>query len=111
VSFVYIASPYTHEDPAVMQERFEAVEKVTAELLKDGVQCYSPIVHCHVLAQKYDLPIHYMFWRDCNFAMLSKASKLFVLQLKGWEESPGVAGEMGFAAECCIPTYVGEVYA
>lgn len=97
MSFHYLASPYTHPDPAVMQQRFEAAEAKTAELTALGMVVYSPIVHFHALALKYKLPTKFEFWRDINYAMLDAADGLFVLTIDGWQESTGVMAEIDFA--------------
>ena len=47
---IYVASPYTHEDPAVREERYLAALRYTAKLLANKRWCFSPIVHCHDLA-------------------------------------------------------------
>ena len=42
---IYIASPYTHADPAVRQRRFEDVYHYVAERMLQGAVVYSPIAH------------------------------------------------------------------
>jgi hypothetical protein len=101
MSFIYIASPYSGT-PEVMQERFEAAELFTVRLLNEGLPVYSPIVHCHALAEKYDLPKDFDFWQNHNRAILSKASGLIVLRLDGWRDSRGVQAEIEFANQCGI---------
>jgi len=103
MSFIYIASPYTHQDPIVVQRRFEQVERITAAMLKAGIHAYSPIVHCHELAKKYKLPVRFDFWRDHNFAILAKASQLTVVCLEGWQTSKGITEERNLATMLSIP--------
>ncbi len=93
---IYLASPYTHADPDVMQDRFEAVRQVAAGYLLAGRAVYSPIVHGHVIAAAHDLPVSFDFWMQHCLAMLSRAQKLHVLQLDGWRESRGVAAEIAW---------------
>jgi len=102
MSFIYVASPYSDKDADVVEERFLAVEKYTAAMLKEEQYLYSPIVHCHSIADKYELPLDFNFWKNYNQAMLSKASLLVVLMLDGWEESKGVTAEIEFAKSCGI---------
>lgn len=97
MSFAYVASPYTSSDPDVIKRRFLAVEKYTADCLKKNVWVYSPVVHCHEIAEKYDLPKDFDFWKSYNYAMLSTAAKLHVLMLEGWDMSKGVSGEIELA--------------
>lgn len=91
---IYIASPYTAPDPHLMHIRFEYAEEYTAALLKKKFWCYSPIVHCHLLAEKYSLPPDFDYWMDYNFHMLARADELHVLCLVGWKESKGVTAEI-----------------
>ena len=97
MSYCYIASPYSHEDPAIMEDRYKAVMKITAEYLQGKIHVYSPIVHCHEIAKVYSLPKDYNFWKAYNKTMLDKADKLIVVMLDGWENSIGVSDEIKFA--------------
>jgi hypothetical protein len=102
MSFTYIASPYSHPEAAVREARFEAVSQFAAGLIKHGEVVFSPIAHSHPLAVKYDLAGDFDFWIHQNYGMLSKASKLLVLCLPGWEESRGVQAEIAFARQCGV---------
>lgn len=101
--YVYIASPYTHDNDKVEHLRYESAVLFTGQTLADGVACFSPIVHCRRPAEVCDLPGDFEFWRAYNFAMLSRARELWVLMLPGWEESDGVAGEIEEAQRLGIP--------
>lgn len=102
---IYLASPYTHSDPDVIQERFERVQALTAKLLINDLVIYSPIVHCHDLANKFGLRKDYAFWANYNHGMLIRARLLYVYTLPGWESSKGVIGEIFFAQRQRIPFY------
>ena len=102
MSFIYIASPYTHKLQEVVDRRFKAAEDFTAMCLMKGMHVYSPIVHCHELAAKYDLPHDFDYWGSYNRAMLCKASKMIVMRIDGWECSKGVQSEIEFAKQCGI---------
>lgn len=102
---IYLASPYSHPDPQVMHKRFKAVEAVTAELLRRGRFVYSPIVHCHALAQEYTLPTDFQFWKEYNLDFISRCRYFYVLTIDGWQESKGVTGELKAAEFWKIPRY------
>jgi len=74
---IYLASPYTHADPAVQQKRFEDAARAAATILREGRLVFSPIVHGH--------PIE-------------RCDKLVVLKLPGWSESRGIKAEVDIAA-------------
>jgi hypothetical protein len=59
---IYLASPYSHPDPAVRQERYEAVCQAAAELISRGHIVFSPVAHSHTIAT-YGLPGDWEFWQ------------------------------------------------
>ena len=103
MAFSYIASPYTDDDPTIMQDRYEQVAIYTAHCLQGGDFVYSPIVHCHGIAVKHSLPKEIDFWQDYNRAMLSRAKELRVCMFNGWSQSKGIAYEISIANQLKIP--------
>lgn len=97
MSFFYIASPYTHREPAVVHDRFKKVMHFTADVMQMLVPCYSPIVHCHELAATHKLPTTFEFWTKHNHAMIDVSMGILVLELDGWRESKGVKDEIDYA--------------
>lgn len=100
---IYIASPYSHEDPAVREHRFREACRMTAALVHAGHVVFSPIVHSVPLAD-YGLPNTWAFWRHQDQVYLERCDTLVVLMLPGWQESVGVAGEIQIARELGKPT-------
>lgn len=94
---VYLASPYTHPDAKVRQERFKAVCVAQGQLLLKGYFVYSPIVATEAVLLYNDLPFRFGFWRELDELMISKCDYLVVLKLDGWEQSVGVKHEVEFA--------------
>lgn len=94
MSFVYLASPYTHPSEAVRELRFRAIEIVSSDMLVRGITVFSPIVYCHVISQRFNLPTDAGFWLAHNRAMLKAAEALWVVMFPGWETSVGLKGEM-----------------
>lgn len=100
---IYLASPYSHQDKLIMKTRFLLAEQVTATMLMRGEFVYSPIVHCHELAQKFDLPTDFRFWQRYNFDMLRRADAFYILAIPGWEVSVGLTAEHAVAKELGLP--------
>lgn len=98
-TLVYLATPYSHPDEAVREERFRAVNTAAAELMRKGMHIYSPISHTHPIALAGDLPLGWEYWQAYDRAILSACCKLIVLMLDGWKESKGVTGEIAIACE------------
>lgn len=94
----YLASPYSHKNHEIMIERFEAVTKASADLMKLNIFVYSPITHSHPMV-KYNLPTDWSFWKEYDELFLMKCDALLVLKLNGWETSTGVSAEIGIAKE------------
>ena len=90
---VYLANPYTHKDPDIMQERYEKACEFTAALKRNGWYVFSPIAHSHGPAQ-YGLPKDYEYWSGYCELMLPKCDIMMVLKLDGWQESVGVQAEI-----------------
>jgi len=107
--FAYLASPYTHSNPRIVETRYLQALHATHLLLAQRTPIYSPIVHCHHLAHTNNLPTDADFWLWYNKNMLACARKLLVLKLPGWRESKGVEYEMEFAKELSLPLRGVEV--
>jgi len=94
---IYLASPYTDDDPTVRAGRFLAVCRAAATLMQRGEMIFSPIAHSHPVAAVGCLHGDFAAWKSWNFDMLKRCDSLAVLMLPGWEESAGVSGEVNEA--------------
>lgn len=105
MSFIYVASPYSDPDPAVRFHRYNAVgDFIQSRIRRDNhPMLYSPIVHWAPLAEKYDFPTHYEFWKRIDHSMINAAEAVWVLRLQGWKNSLGVTSEIAFAREANKP--------
>jgi hypothetical protein len=106
MSYIYLASPYTHPQKEVMHARYLAVAAECAKLLKEQDWTYSPIVHCHELARLHSLPTDFEYWKRYNWAMLSSASTLYILAIPGWELSRGVSAERTMAERAGLKVHL-----
>ncbi len=99
---IYLASPYSHPDPAVREQRFHAACQAAVALLHAGRVVFSPIAHSHPLAQ-HGLPGNWHFWERYDRAFLELCDEVVVLMLDGWQESVGVQAEIRIARELGKP--------
>lgn len=108
---IYIASPYSHSDKKVMEERFRQVCILTARLMREGYNCFSPIAHSHPIAQ-YNLPKTWEFWQKHDLEFLKKCDRLIVADtMDGWDKSRGVGAEINFARDNGIEViYLSEFW-
>lgn len=96
---IYLASPYSHEDPKVKVERFQQAVKAVGKLVKKGIYVFSPVVHSHPVAWHCKLPGDWEYWGVVDRKMLVCCDELWVLALPGWSKSRGVKEEIGWARE------------
>ena len=100
---IYLATPYSHPNPDIRQQRFDLVNRVALRLIRQGYFVYSPITHNHPLAILGELPVGWEYWKEHDYLLLSKCTKLMVLYVDGWMESVGVKAEITYAAKLGIP--------
>lgn len=94
---VYLASPYSDPDLAVVEARFDAVCHEAAIWMGRGVHIYSPIAHTHPIAMRGSLPTDWAFWQTYDRVMIDASAEVWVLALPGWRESKGVTAEIAIA--------------
>lgn len=94
---IYLASPYSHADDSVREQRYRETVRVNAALLARGRFVYSPIVHCHAMAETHTLPTDYEFWKNFNHHMIERSNAVYFLMLPEWQHSKGMYGEMQYA--------------
>lgn len=99
---IYLASPYSHPDPAVREARFQTACMATAALIRAGEAVFSPVVHCHPLLQ-YGMQGDWETWRQFDSVVLARCDELVVLEMDGWEVSAGVEEEIALARGLGLP--------
>ena len=98
----YLASPYSHPDVAVREQRFRDACRAAVRLIAAGHVVFSPIVHGHPLVG-HGLPGDWPFWERIDRDHLERCDEVVVLMLDGWRESVGVAAELRIAADLGKP--------
>ena len=96
---IYLASPYTSDDPAIEKERFEQAAEAAAALLSAGHLVFSPIAHGHPIAQHGRFPGNWDAWEAMAIWHIKRCSKLVVLKIPGWSQSTGIKAEVQIAAK------------
>lgn len=99
---VYLAAPYSHPDPTVVESRIETVYRYDAYLSSQGIYTVSPLLKHHTLKYQ-DLPSDWNYWGEYSFQLLSRCDRMIVMKLVGWEESTGVQQEIDYCIEHGIP--------
>jgi len=103
---IYLCSPYTSDDPAIRQQRFEAACRAAAAMIRQGQTVFSPIAHSHAICA-FGVPLDSRFWSRHDRRYLEACDEVAVLMLDGWQTSVGVQAEIAIARELGKPvTYL-----
>ena len=101
MSFIYLASPYTDTDAEVRKQRQLDAELAAALFMRIGQVVYSPIAHGCAIDKHLPKNVSgdHGFWMKQCYAMLNKASAMYVLLLDDVSKSEGVKLEIIRAQE------------
>lgn len=112
MTLIYLATPYSHEDPEVMERRYECAVVAAAELMKQGHIVFAPIVHSHAIGKHIGMqagghanPANHEFWMKQDLPVLERCDELYILTLRGWEHSRGVKEEIECADRLRKPVH------
>lgn len=97
---IYVASPYSHEDPLIVEENFKKVSEISSKIVANGDVAISPITYGHTLIQFTPMRPDWEFWTSFCLSLLLKCDKILVCDtMEGWERSKGVEAEISFARD------------
>ena len=100
---IYLASPYSHHDSDIVQQRVDIMTDITAKLI-DRCIPFSPIVYSHPLADKCEPK---RGWYFTMLKYLEASAELYAIKLDGWKFSTGMHMEIAYALGKGIPvTYI-----
>ena len=106
---IFLSSPYSSPDPAIVAERVRLTGDCAAWLHRAGYLPMSPIVHWHDLATRHGLPGNAEAWIDWNRAWVRASDAVACLHLDGWANSVGMAMECRWARDVVKPVKVIEI--
>lgn len=107
---IYLASPYSHTEASVREDRFHKICAIAGKLMEDGNVIFCPIAMGHPIACAYpSLPTDWEYWKRFGTEFLYASDKLLVAMMDGWDSSAGVIGEIAIAKEMGIPIHYLEV--
>lgn len=108
-AMIYLATPYSDHDPAVMEARFDQACAIAGALMAKGEIVFSPIAYTHHIAVRCSLPRGWGYWERYDREMIVRAAKVVVVKIAGWQESQGIRGEIAIAREFGIPIEFMEI--
>ena len=100
---VYLASPYTHDNPEVMDWRYREVCRYAARFVCEGTKLFCPIAHCHPMAAYGAPQCDGEFWARVNEPFLEASTELWVLMLPAWGASKGIWAESQYMLDAGRP--------
>lgn len=98
----YLASPYAHENRAIMKHRLNIATQMAAHLFEQGVFVFSPLTH-NVDIDALTSSKGWQKWKQYDLSLLEHCDRLILLKQPGWEKSVGVADELNFAIKHQMP--------
>lgn len=110
---IYVASPYTHSLPEIVEERARLAAVCARKLIEKGYKPYVPIAYTHAL-DKLGKPLPHELWLALDRPFLQACAALLILDIAGWHASQGVALEVAQAKRMGLPIWfvnpVGRIY-
>lgn len=97
---VYLASPYTHDDVYIREDRFLRSCRACAFAMNVwGVNITSAIVFTHPLVTRYTMPVEWEFWAKYDEVIIDTCEEVWVLCVPGFTHSVGANAEIKLAKE------------
>lgn len=96
-TLIYLATPYTRTAIGFDAAADEAARVAARLALATNAAVFSPIVHGHVICRAGSLdPVKdSVAWAKLNARMVSVSDVLVIAHMDGWDESEGIADEIG----------------
>jgi len=94
----YMASPFTHKDEKIQEERYNLATKASVGLLKHGIYVFAPIAY-NGSWTRFELPPDWSFWEPFDKCFVDRCDALLILKIDGWKESVGINAEIEYAKE------------
>jgi hypothetical protein len=92
----YLATVYTKHEGG-MEAAFIEAAKIAGRLFAAGIPTFSPIAHAYPFVRYADLdPLDYASWQPIQERLMDACDALIVAHMTGWQESVGIAHEIGY---------------
>jgi hypothetical protein len=102
---IYVGTPYS-KYPGGIEVAFVDAARLCAQLLTEGLNVYSPIVHMHPVSVHGNIdPMDHAIWLPIDAAMMGKSDAMLVAMMAGWETSFGIRHEIEVFVEAGKPVY------
>lgn len=104
-NLTYLASPYTHKDMFVQEQRWIDVSRAAGHFVKRGKTVFCPIAMSHSIAIHGGIGGDFSVWEELDRDYLRHSKEFYALGLNGWGQSTGLNSEWKYARELGLPCY------
>lgn len=104
-NMAYIAAPYSHPDPSIIEARMEEFADFMSLLMSLEIHAISPLMN-HPYLGRRRTPGTYDYWEPYSRNLLRRCDALIVIDMDGTWESKGVLDEIKMAIEYGLPVFV-----
>lgn len=95
---VYVASPYSHHEESIRNQRYDEVTKVVAKLCDLDVFTIPPITFNVPLAPYIaSKDTTWEYWKEYDKRLIDACDELWIVMIPGWQDSIGVRAESKYA--------------
>lgn len=94
----YLAAPYSHSTPEVVEDRMEEFKHADQHLIKSGFMTVSPL-YKHWIVKDTVIPTDWEYWSKYSKSLLHSCDTLIIIMIDGWSSSTGVIEELRFAVQ------------
>jgi len=91
---IYLATPYSHDDPGERQRRYHASCRAAAKLLRAGIAVFNPLANAIPAVELGGLDLEHAEFLEIDLQFLRRSDEVLLLGLDGWEKSDGVRKEI-----------------
>ncbi len=101
---LYLACPFTHFLPEVMEHHYRTSCIAAAKLMKSGIVVFNPLSHSVPINEYlHGIEDQHSFWMGIDLPLLRRCDELLIIGLENWTESRGVKAEMFEAMAYALP--------
>lgn len=94
---IFLACPYGHTDPAIVEQRFQRSNAVAAQIARSGATVFSQVSMSHPINQHLadlDKAGIGRLWAPIDAVFMDAMTEIVVIDAPGWDQSAGVAREI-----------------
>ena len=107
---IMISTPYSNSDPEIKRANHLAAIQMCEKMIHLKEHAFSPVVYGLAILEKARIPLpdDWNFWQGYCESLIKLVNKVYVIEMPGWKNSSGVAGEISAAKKFNVPVFLIE---